>query len=331
MGTSSRRPTLADVARLAGTSTAVVSYVVNGGPRPVATATRLKVQKAIDDLDYRRNPIAGALMVGRSNLVGLLVPDSSNAFFSEMSRHIEQEGKARGLLTLLGNTAYDPAAEAEYELAFSDLLPRGIFVTSIDSSLQADGAATKIYLHSRPPQSDAPSVLFDDLECGMLATDHLLGHGLTDIHCVSGLDDFGPSGQRKRGWERALAAAGISPVGKLHRAPYDRLEAEIIVRELLQSGSPPQGIFATTDEQALAIVRAATVIGLKVPHELAIVGCDGIREALYGGNRLTTIALPIKELAIRAFEVLDTWGRSDSVTHHVLSGRLVVGETCGCP
>ena len=330
MSTPSRRPTLADVARLAGTSTAVVSYVINDGPRPVAADTRLRVESAIEDLGYRRNPIAGALMVGRSNLVGLLVPDSSNAFFGEMSRHIEQEGKARGLLTLLGNTAYDPQVEIEYELAFSDLLPRAIFVTSIDSTIPSRQTSPRIYLHSMPIGSKAPSVVFDDVGGGILATEHLLQHGLEDIHCLTGPDDFGPSGQRMRGWEIAMGSAGISTTGRVHRASFVRLEAEAVVRELLESANPPRAIFATTDEQALATLRAAAVVGLRVPEDLAIVGFDGIREALYGSTRLTTISLPLAELAKRAFEVLSTWDDPEAVKRHVLSGSLVIGETCGC-
>ncbi|MFC7766387.1 LacI family DNA-binding transcriptional regulator [Leucobacter soli] len=89
---ATRRPTLADVARRAGASTAVVSYVVNDGPRAVAPATRERVEAAIRELGYRRNPIAGALSVGRSNLVGLLVPDTANGFFGELSRCFEAEG-----------------------------------------------------------------------------------------------------------------------------------------------------------------------------------------------------------------------------------------------
>ncbi|MFE0019886.1 LacI family DNA-binding transcriptional regulator [Amycolatopsis sp. NPDC059021] len=82
MGTE-RRPTLLDVGRLTGASTAVVSYVLNGGPRAVSEKTRIKVEEAIRLLGYRRNPLAGALSGGRSNLVGLLVPDTANAFFGE--------------------------------------------------------------------------------------------------------------------------------------------------------------------------------------------------------------------------------------------------------
>lgn len=330
MTTSSRRPTLADVARLAGTSTAVVSYVVNDGPRPVSEKTRAKVQEAIEQLGYRQNPMASALMMGRSNLVGLLVPDSSNAFFSEMARKIEQEAKNREFITILGNTAYDAATEIKYEMAFSDLLPRVIFVTSIDSTAQSKQAGPRIYLHSRPVNSHDPCVIFDDVGGGILATEHLISHGFENIHCVTGPDDFGPSGQRKHGWEMAMHSAGFSTEGRVHRAPYSRLETESVVKDLLSSPNPPRAIFATTDEQAIAVLRAATVAGKRVPEDLAIVGFDGIREALFGSVRITTISLPLTELARRAFEVLAGWEDPEAVKQWVLSGSLVLGETCGC-
>lgn len=330
MSRDSRRPTLADVARLAGTSTAVVSYVVNQGPRPVAPLTRERVQRAIEELDYRRNPLAGALVVGQSNLVGLLVPDSSNAFFGEISRQIEQEGKSRGLLTLLGNTAYDPDTEIEYENAMSDLLPRGIFVTSISARNRTTRTAPRIYLHSKPRGAKDPSVTFDDIGGGVMAVRHLLDHGFDDIHCFTGPDDFGPSGQRRRGWEKALTEAGVSTEGRLHRAPYDRSGAEVVAQTILNAAQPPRAIFATTDEQALAILRVASLMGFRVPEDLAVVGFDGIREALHGSIRLTTIALPVHELAAKAYELLIGWDDPRVNKNQVLPGSLIIGETCGC-
>ncbi|MEO5756074.1 MAG: LacI family DNA-binding transcriptional regulator [Mesorhizobium sp.] len=326
--TPARRPTLADVAKLAGTSTAVASYVVNNGPRSVSPAKRALVEEAIASLNYRRNPLASALMVGRSNLVGLLVPDSSNAFFSELSREFEREGKARGFLTLLGNTAYDQAAEQDYERTFADLRPRGIFVTSINGHAEDLDDCPRIYVHSAPPGATDPSIQFDDIGGGREATRHLIAHGYQDIHCVAGPDDFGPSGKRERGWQLAMGEAGLSVEHRMHRVSFGRLEAEVQIGAILSSATPPRAIFATTDEQALAALRAASTLGKKVPQDVAIVGFDGIREAMYGNVRLTTFVLPLRELAVRAFEVLDAWNSGDKRSH-IISGSLVVGETCG--
>jgi LacI family transcriptional regulator len=326
-----RRPTMADVAHRAGTSTAVVSYVVNGGPRPVAAGTRALVEQAITDLGYRRNPLAGALVAGRTNLVGLLVPDSSNAFFSEMARHVEQEARRRGLLMLLGNTSYHPAAEQDYEAAFADLRAVGTLVTSIAAAAGPEDDCPRVYVHSKPADSAGPSVVFDDLNGAVEAVEHLRWHGYDDIHCVTGPDDFGPAGRRKEGWALALSRAGLPRRGKLHRAPFERLQAERRLREMLSSADPfPRAVFATTDEQALATMRAAFSLRLRVPEDLALIGFDGISEALHGWVRLTTVSVPLHELAVRAFDTLETWNSDGQEQSVVLPVTLAVGNTCGC-
>jgi LacI family transcriptional regulator len=330
MAEQRRRPTMTDVARRAGTSTAVVSYVVNGGPRPVAAATRALVEQAIVDLGYRRNRIAGALSAGRTNLVGLLVPDSSNAFFSEMARHVEQEARRRGLLMLLGNTGYDLAVEQDYEAAFSDLRAVGTLVTSIAAEAKPEDDCPRVYVHSKPVGSAGPSVVFDDLNGAVQAVQHLRGHGHADIHCVTGPDDFGPAGRRMEGWAVALGQAGLRCPGRLHRVPFERMQAEDQLRDLLRSPRRPGAVFATTDEQALATMRAASGLGLRVPGDLALIGFDGVREALHGRVRLTTVAVPLRELAVTALTALEAWNAGGRRVSKILPTALVIGQTCGC-
>src|SRR6476620_3133180 len=93
--------TRADVARLAGVSSAVVSYVVNDGPRPVAAETAARVREAIELLGYRPNPSARALKLGTTGVLGLVVPDSSNPFFAELALEVERAATARGLALLM--------------------------------------------------------------------------------------------------------------------------------------------------------------------------------------------------------------------------------------
>lgn len=314
---------LSDVARLAGTSTAVVSYVVNDGPRPVAEKTRRKVEDAIRMLGYRRNPLAGALSGGRSNLVGLLVPDTANAFFGEMSRCLEAEGRRRGLLTLLGNTDYRPGLADEYGEAFSELRPRGIFVTTGEEP-RLSAETPCVFLQWAAPD-DSPSVVFDDFDGARLVTEHLLGHGYEDILCVAGEFAAGPAEGREGGWRRAMADAGLPAEGRLVRTSFDKVEAGRAVREVLTSGRRIRAVYATTDEQALVTIRIAHSLGLRVPEDLAVVGFDGTREARLGDVPLTTVRVPLEEFAVRAFDALD--GRGDS---SVLEGTLSIGVTCGC-
>lgn len=326
-----RKPTLLDVGRLAGTSTAVVSYVLNDGPRPVSAATRQRVEEAIQMLGYRRNPLAGALRGGRSNLVGLLVPDTANAFFGELSRCVETEGRRRGLLTLLGNTGYDDTLGDEYGEAFSELRPRGIFVTTGEQP-EHDDETPRIYLQWPGPESTSPSVTFNDFDGARCAVEHLLWHGYDDIVCVAGMIEDGPAVGREGGWRDAMERAGLSTEKRLVRVSFDRLEAEIAIRPILEGGQRPRAIYATTDEQAFATIRAAMSLGLRVPEDLAVVGFDGVREARLGSTPLTTIDLPMEDLAARAFDLLEEvfYDGTSSTAPVVLDGRLSVGATCGC-
>lgn len=339
MASTSRRPTLADVAAKAGTSTAVVSYVVNNGPRAVAPSTRERVEQAIGELGYRRNPIAGALSVGRSNLVGLLVPDTANGFFGELSRCFEVEGRRRGFMTMLGNTGYDGEVSEHYISGFSDLRPHGIFAMSVAHGTGLPTDVPFVFIHSVPEGVSAPSVRFDDLAGARTAVEHLIEHGFSEIHCLAGPHSGDPASLRVQGWEQAMHAAGLSTEGRVHRSSFDRVVVEADVRAVLSAGNWPEAIFATTDEQALAVLRAATAVGARVPEDIALVGFDGIREARLGGVRLTTVRVPMEQLAAKAFDILDgleartRGGKTDAeppVEHLVFSGELIVGETCGC-
>jgi len=337
MEPSVRRPTLADVATRAGTSTAVVSYVVNAGPRAVAPATRARVEQAIQELGYRRDPIAGALSKGRSNLVGLLVPDTANGFFGELSRCFEAEGRRRGLMTMLGNTGYDGAIAQHYISGFADLRPRGIFDMSVAQDAALPENVPFIFIHSVPDGVEAPSVRFDDLGGARTAVEHLIADGYTDIHCIAGPHSDDPVSLRVQGWRQAMEAAGLSIEDRVHRSSFDRVVVEADVRRLLSTRAWPRAIFATTDEQALAVLHAASSVGARVPEDIAVVGFDGIREATLGGVRLTTVRVPMEQLAARAFDLLELLSRPGAASeaqvdaeHVVFAGELVIGDTCGC-
>src|SRR5687767_148436 len=103
-------PTARDVAKLAGTSNAVVSYVFNDGPRTVSPGTRERVLRAAKELDYKPNALARALSAGKTRSIGLIVPDIANPFFAELARAVEEAAAERGHLLLIGDSA---AVEAQ--------------------------------------------------------------------------------------------------------------------------------------------------------------------------------------------------------------------------
>ena len=130
-----------DVARLAGTSTAVVSYVINNGPRPVAPATRERVLAAIKQLGYRPDRVAQAMASRRTDLIGLIVPDARQPFFAEMAHAVEQAASERGKMVLVGNSDYLDEREVHYLRAFLGMRVSGLILISQGLS---DNAATEI-------------------------------------------------------------------------------------------------------------------------------------------------------------------------------------------
>lgn len=328
MTPSARRPTLADVACAAGTSTAVVSYVVNGGPRAVAPSTRERVEAAIQDLGYRKNLLAGGLVAGRTNLLGLLVPDSSNAFFSELSRHFELEAHKRGYLTLLGNTNYDSGTEVEYFRAFADLRAAGTVVASIGPEMPVDPEPPRVYVHSQPIGSQGASIHLADRSGAVTLVQHLLHHGYERVDCVTGPGDQGPAAERVLGWEDAMAASGH--IGQVHTVSFDRMTARSQLAALFGEQEPPRSVFATTDELALASIDALTRLGLNIPQDVAVAGFDGIRDALHGRPQVTTMSAPIRALAHRALDAILAWNEWGKDCTEVLEPSLVIGSTCGC-
>ena len=168
-----------DVARLAGTSTAVVSYVINNGPRPVAPATRERVLAAIKELGYRPDRVAQAMASRRTDLIGLIIPDARQPFFGEMAHAVEQAASERGKMVLVGNTDYVSEREVHYLRAFLGMRVSGLILVSHALNDQAAAEieawdARVVLLHERPEAIDDVAVVTDDL--GGARLEHPPGH-----------------------------------------------------------------------------------------------------------------------------------------------------------
>lgn len=342
-GRGSAMVTRDDVARRAGTSSAVVSYVVNNGPRRVSEKTRAKVLAAIDELGYRPNGFARALRSTRSGLVGLVLPDNSNPFFAELARVIEDEAFRRGYLLLLGNSTEDDERQAAYVREFLELRVEGLLlISAANGQWQADPTLSLEELQgSRIPTVvldrairglHASYLTVDNFSGGYLATKHLLEHGHTEVACLGGPDRNQPADSRIRGWRRALRQAGLSPGDQiLVRSAFRREAGYQAMRALLMERDPPTAVFAGSDEQAIGVLRAAAECGIRIPEDLALVSFDGIPESRFTRPSLTTVAQPFDELGRQAVELALDAKDFDGRRRVRLGVELAVGGSCGCP
>jgi len=316
-----------DVAALSGTSIAVVSYVINDGPRPVADATKTKVLEAIETLAYRPNRIAQALRSRRSGQLGLVVPDSSSEFFVQLVQDVQRAAFARDQLVLVGSSGYDAHCERAYFEAFVDAGVDAIIVATVsDDPPAAELVETTrvIWFHHRPKGATGPFVDMDNENAGRTAMEHLLSHGSVRPLVVTGPNDVGPVGLRLAGALRAASALGLddADVG-LIRTDFSRYAA---ATALASRGTDYDGVLTTTDEHGIGVLAA---LGRAVPDRIGVVSVDGTKASSCLDPSLTTMQPPIAEMAEQAVALaLDTDNapRAD----HRFNTELRLGRSCGC-
>ncbi|MDG4859489.1 LacI family DNA-binding transcriptional regulator [Streptomyces sp. T-3] len=333
-----------DVARLAGTSTAVVSYVINNGPRPVAPATRERVLAAIKELGYRPDRVAQAMASRRTDLIGMIVPDARQPFFAELTHAVERAAAERGQMVLVGNSDYLDEREVHYLRAFLGMRVSGLILISQGPSEHAAAEieawdARVVLLHRRPEAIEDVAVVTDDIGGAQMATRHLLEHGHEYVACLGGVEFTpmigDPVTDHVEGWRRAMAEAGLSTEGRLFEAPYNRYDAYKVALELLAGPDRPPAIVCATDDQAIGVLRAARELRIDVPGGLAVAGFDDVKEAALTDPPLTTIASDRPAMARAAVDlVLDDSLRVAGSRRERLRRfpcRLVVRQSCGCP
>ncbi|OEV05053.1 LacI family DNA-binding transcriptional regulator [Streptomyces oceani] len=332
-----------DVARLAGTSTAVVSYVINDGPRPVAAATKERVLAAIEELGYRPDRVAQAMASRRTDLIGLVVPDARQPFFAEMAHAVEQAAAERGKMVLVGNSDYLDEREVHYLRAFLGMRVSGLILISQGPSEHAAAEieawdARVVLLHRRPEAIDDVAVVLDDVGGAQLATRHLLEHGHASVTCLGGTDTTPANGDPVTdhidGWARAMREAGRPIESQLVKAPYNRYDTYHLALELLSRPDRPTALFCSTDDQAFGVLRAARELGMDVPGEVAVTGFDDVKEAALTDPPLTTVTSDREAMARAAVDlVLDDGLRvagSRRERIRQFPSGLVVRRSCGC-
>ncbi|WP_307073095.1 LacI family DNA-binding transcriptional regulator [Arthrobacter pascens] len=323
-----------DVARYAGVSTAVVSYVVNGGPKRVAPATEAKVQDAIRVLGYRPNAAARALKLGSSETLGLIVPDNSNPFFSLLAHAVEDAAADLGYALVLTNSDGNLAKERRNIRNLAARQVDGVLLASVLFEPDLDDLE----------KADIPSVLMNhgreaagfnsigvDLAAGArIAVEHLIGHGHTRIGLAMGTNVSGEVDGRERGWLEALRDAGV-PEGQIVHGEFTRPGGHLAGQRLIASANRPTAIFASSDMQAIGILRAVREAGLTVPGDIALASFDGSVESEYSWPALTTVEQPVRAMAEAAVAALVGAGRGEPAQHRIFPTQLRVRQSCGCP
>lgn len=309
-GRLARKPSLNDVARLAGVSYQTVSRVVNDAP-DVSAATRERVQQVIKDLGYRRNRVAAALVTSRSTVIGIVTDGSPR--FGPVGTLLALETVARqsgyGSTVATAEEPYRASVQSAFD-SLEDFGVDGIIVIAPRLSMAQAVREAKVRVPvemiaaGASPTPDV-SAFSEDQELGArMATQHLIDLGHTDIAHIAGSMDWFDGRVRKRGWEAALKAAKLprglclsgdwSP-GWAYQTGLDMVERMDVL---------PQAIFAASDHMALGLIRAFTESGVRVPEDVSIVGFDDLEGSDYFLPPLTTVRQDFHALALGSINVL---------------------------
>ena len=330
--------TRADVARRAGVSPAVVSYVLNPGTRPVSAGARARIEEAILELGYRPNAIAQALRRSSTMSIGMMVPDLNNSSVASIVRTVEDIAYEHGYVVVVGTVGQDLAREKRYLRTFSDRQVDALIMIGAHAEHLTELAAHRIpviVIDSIPHGLGISSVTSESVESSAAAIDHLVAeHGHARIACVTGVSTGAVHLEdREIGWRNALVAAGLPPDDfLLRRTPdFSRDSGYAAALDLIDTVRPT-AIFATTDTLAAGILAAIIDRGLSVPRDVAIVSWDGTDIAKNSMPALTSVDPDLDALAAtlmkRVMAILNKTNKLE--THDVMPGTLVIRESCGC-
>ena len=329
---------LKDIAQELGVSVVTVSKVLRGRP-DIGEQTRQRVLRRMQELNYRPNMVARGLVTGRTYTIGLIVPDLVQPYFAELARSISGVLRGADRALILASSQGDPAIE---QSEMRTLLQRGVDVLLIAScqaekwSLDAlrEAAVPCILVDRNLPKSSMSFVGIDDFRAGAMATEHLAEIGKTRIAHIAGGGTW-PSAERLRGYQAALlkhslearpeyvvATSGLEEDG-------DTIGYESMRKLLRSARAAPDAVFCYNDMAALGAMHAAAEYGLRIPEEIAFVGCGNVGFSKYLRYPLTSIDQSVPELGRIAGELAllldDNRGRSAETV--LLAPRLIVRDS----
>jgi DNA-binding LacI/PurR family transcriptional regulator len=294
--------TVHDVARRAGVSQPTVSLVLSGHPTArVAPATRERVRQAAEELGYRPNVVARGLQQRRSFALGVIVPDLRNPFSIDVISGAERVAAEEGHAVLLCDAR--ERAAADHIEALQSRWIDGVIVEPAANAARLPFSHHVVLINE--PSADSPAVLADMEHAGRVVAQHLLQLGHTAIGFIGPASDLYRYRIMERAFVRALRDAGIVIRSEwLRRTAPSAQGGERAARALLGLHERPTAVFCANDLIAIGALKACAAIGVRVPADLSIVGCDDIELARLVQPELTTVAVPARELGARAARIL---------------------------
>ena len=320
--------TAMDVARLAGVSQSAVSRVFTHGAS-ASKATVEKVRAAALQLGYRPDPLARAMITGRTRIIGLVVAYLENQFYPVALELLSQALQARGyhILVFMAENSTERVPEVMQELL--DYQVDGIITASVamtnDLTTRCSAAGIPVVMFNRGQDDDRLSeVTSDNIAGGRRAARHLIETGHRRIAHAMGWQGSSTGRDRAEGFRQALRDAGLEPFAMID-GKYSRDAASEAVRSMFAGAEKPDGIFVSNDHMAFAVMDTLRFeLGLSIPGDVSVVGYDDVPMAAWPSYNLTTIRQPVRRMVEATVDILLNQIEGDSAPNRIrIDGPLV--------
>ncbi len=333
------KPTIKDVAKKAGVSIATVSFVINKS-KNVTPETKNRVLKAIKSLNYHPSKSAINLVSGKTGNIGFILTDDhflrTEPFYTKIFLGTEFEARSEGYYILLTSIKQD--------FNEKDILPRFILNKSVDGIIIAGKIPHSlidrisaynlptVFIDYNPPTNSYPLVLIDNIEGALLATNHLINLGHTNIAFICGDIEHPSLSERLKGYKRALVDANIPVKNNLiiTDAKYpDRQNGFNSAKKLFSRNKNVTAVFAGNDAMAIGVLHYLKDNGYKVPQDVSLIGFDDVGGDILLRPPLTTIRVPKIELGAEALKLLvNTLKNKKSLSKKILVPvELIIRES----
>lgn len=326
--------TIKEVAKEAGVSVATVSRTLSGSGR-VSAEVRGRVEVAAGKLGYRPNALARSLRARSTRTLGLVIPNVTNPFFTQMARAVEDGARDRGYSLIFGNTDEDPERESEYLNVLLEKRVDGLVISPARAAsphlAEAELAGVPVVFLDRYVRGvEAPVVRADGRRAVDELAGYLVGLGHERLAIISGPPETVPGEERLDAFVKRAVELGVTVAEEYVRVGDFRRESGVrAMRELLELDEPPTAVFAANNLMALGALQALSRAGVRMPEDISFASFDDVSWFELVAPAITTISQPVKELGTAAARMLPELVKGDDVESVILEAELVVRGSCG--
>jgi len=331
-----RKPTMNDVAKLAGVGTMTVSRVLNGSATVSEEATA-RVQAAIEQLDYRPNEMARALRGQRTRSIGLILPYLYDSFFAMCGHAVTTVARQHGYSVIMTTSNEDPDTEYAEAMQMVQRHVEGLVVipanrgrTRLNRALLGKTPLVALDRPSADPAFD--SVLVENHSGSKRMVQHLIEHGHKSIAFMGLSRGVYTINARFQGYRKAMAEAGLETDACFECETMEATVAAIASR--LKQKTPPTAYFTSNTLATRFVFAALLQLGVRIPADAALAGFDDFELADLTSPPLTVVRQPVEEMgraaAEQLFERLERGETSEAGKRIVLPVELVLRRSCGC-